>query len=100
MKLVKLPDGGEIIERRNGNGANKLIWWMLSIATSIVVMGVGWWMTSMSSAMAGMQSVSSMRGERLSILEANAVSTKENYVTLILRVGKMDDKLDILLRRK
>ena len=93
MKMVKLSDGSEIVERRNGNGASKLIWWIMSSAVALVIMGGMAWMTHMSTAIAEVETVMSHRGERLSTVEANLLSINT-------RLTRIELKVDALLERR
>ena len=91
MKMVKMSDGSEIVERRNGS--SKLIWWMMVTAVGLVVMGGMGWMTHMSTAIAEVQTVIATRGERLSTLEAN-------YSSISTRLTRIEQKVDALLERR
>ena len=93
MKVIKLPDGQEIMERRNGNGTSKLVYWMMTTAVALVVMGGMGWMTHMSNAIAEVQVLSAHRGERLSTIEAN-------YLGINTRLTRIEQKVDTLLERK
>ena len=93
MKTIKLSDGSEIVDRRNGNGSSKLIWWMMVTAVGLVVMGGMGWMSHQSHALAAIQASQSVRGERLSALETN-------YTSIALRLTRIEDKMDVLLERR
>ena len=93
MKLVKLSDGSEIRERRNGNGAARLTWWIMSSAVALVIMGGMAWMTHMSTAIADVQTLSAHRGERLATLESQ-------FIAINTRLTRIEQKVDTLLERK
>lgn len=81
------------MERRGSNGAGKLIWWMMVTAVGLVLAGGMGYITYTNTAIAEMQSISVLRGERLSTLEAN-------FASINIRLTRIEQKVDTLLERK
>ena len=80
-------------DRRQVNGMFKLIWWMLGIASTVILTGVAAWMTTIQFEIRQAVAFQQTRSERLVTLET-IVNNLDKRLTGI------EVKLDLLLERK
>lgn len=93
MKHIRLPSGEFVEERRNGNGASKLIWTTMLAACGVVFIGFMAWMNSISGHITSVEATMNLRWERLAAVETTVKSIES-------RLLRIDDKLDTILGRK
>ena len=72
------------------NGSKKLIWWLMTTFCAVLLTGGGFFANAMYGKVDSIEKITSIRGERLSALEAN-------YNTIQSRLTRIEDKLDKLL---
>lgn len=93
MKHIRLPSGEFVEERRNGNGASKLVWTTMISACGIVFIGFMAWMTSMNGHISQVEATMNLRWERLAAVET-AVKNLET------QLSRVETKVDKLLAKK
>ncbi len=86
-RFVKLSDGSLQPDRRSSNGSSKLIWAIMMSSCGLVAAGAILWFTNLTGRMTIAEATLSVRGERLSSLEAATINIDK-------RLTRIEDKLD------
>ena len=75
----------------NGNGTNRLIFWILGLCASIILGGAGFWLVAMQGRQDTHSAILAGRGERIAILETTVTQTLPR---LEKRLESIDLKLE------
>lgn len=77
----------------NGNGTNKLLYWLLGVLAAVVISLAGAWAVNVNRQMERLADVHEELRPRTAVIEQRVKNLEEKY-------GNIDDKLDRLLQQR